>query len=90
MSPSDDRPFWKSERGEVMKWYGGEGEPSSWKWHSGPIRNDREALHTEHYVIKLKTVDGPRYYTVHYPPTDDFDLDYEIDRIESEYAEDFA
>lgn len=90
MSPSSDRPFWESERGAIVKWLGGEGPPDSWRWHEGPPRSADEALYVEHYVLKLPTPEGDRYYTVHYPPTDDFDLDYEIDRIESEYAEDFA
>lgn len=97
MTPSGDRPFWESDRAEVVKWHGGNPgdigghEQSEYHgWNEGPITSADEALITEHYIIKLPTREGDRYYTVHYPPTADFDLDFEIDRIESEYAEDFA
>ena len=79
---ADDRPYWESARGDIVKWQDIEGV-----WHDGPIRNDDEALETEHYVLKMSSPEGDRFYTVHYPPTDDFDLDWEIDRIETEYGE---
>lgn len=87
MATSDDVPeYAQSERGEIVKWRGIARDD----WHDGPPRDEDEALRVEHYIVKLDTPEGPRYYTVHYPPSADFDLDFEIDRIESEYAEDFA
>lgn len=82
---SPDTPYWESERGEIVRWLDGEN-----RWHDGPIRNEDEALEAEHYILKLATKEGDRYYMVHYPPTEDFELDFEIDRIETEYSEDFV
>lgn len=81
MPPSNDTPYWESERGSIVKWQDIEGV-----WHEGPPRSDDDALEVEHYILRLPTPEGDLYYTVHYPPTEDFDLDYEIDRIESEYS----
>lgn len=86
MEASGNLPDWaSSERGEIVQWQDVEG-----RWHEGPIHNEDEMLQTEHYILKLPTPEGDRYYTVHYPPSPDFDLDFEIDRIESEYSSDFA
>ena len=83
MSPPNGHPFYESDRAVIVKWMDGDNV-----WHEGPIRSADEALEAEHYILKFTSEEGDRFFTVHYPPTPDFELDYEIDRIESEYGGD--
>lgn len=85
MSPRNgepgDSPFWESERAEIIKWL-----DIDEQWHEGPPANANQAYDIEHYIIRVPTDEGDRYFTIHYPPTEDFDLDFEVDRIYDEYA----
>lgn len=60
------------------------------RWHEGAPRDESEAIEVEHFIVRIPTDEGDRFYTIHYGLTDDFDLDYEIDRIDSEYGGDTA
>lgn len=81
----DALPFWESERAAIVKW-----QDIDRVWHEGPIASADDALETEHYILRVGTEEGDRFYTVHYPPTEDFDLDYEIDRIFAEYSDELG
>jgi hypothetical protein len=95
MPSSKDSPYWESERGEIVKYLtldavmAAGGVPGA-EWTEGAPKSHAEALEVEHFILKLPTPHGDRFYAIHGDLSSDFDLDFEIDRIQSAYAEEFG